>query len=94
MGELVILDSTLPAVSMTFYYCSIREVLKNLQTLGCEIVFKCNLSGEGITDKWIEVYKQIGEYSNERYEYGDKALTIEKVDRKQYIYFSDRPWTW
>lgn len=26
------LDSTLPAVSMTFYYCSIREALKNLQT--------------------------------------------------------------
>lgn len=82
------LDSTLPAVSTTFYYCSIREALKNLQTLGCEIVFKCNLSGEGITDKWIEVYKQIGEYSNERYEYGDKALAIQKeVDRSD-IYTS------
>ncbi|MDT2769610.1 phage tail spike protein [Enterococcus pseudoavium] len=82
------LDSTLPAVSMTFYYCSIREALKNLQTLGCEIVFKCNLSGEGITDKWIEVYKQIGEYSNERYEYGDKALTIQKEVDRSNIYTS------
>lgn len=82
------LDSTLPAVSMTFYYCSIREALKNLQTLGCEIVFKCNLSGEGITDKWVEVYKQIGEYSNERYEYGDKALTIEKEVDRSNIYTS------
>ncbi|HFD3445834.1 TPA: phage tail spike protein [Enterococcus faecium] len=82
------LDSTLPAVSMTFYYCSIREALKNLQTLGCEIVFRCNLSGEGITDKWIEVYKQIGEYSNERYEYGDKALTIEKEVDRSNIYTS------
>lgn len=82
------LDSTLPAVSMTFYYCSIREALKNLQTLGCEIVFRCNLSGEGITDKWIEVYKQIGEYSNERYEYGDKALTIEKEVNRSNIYTS------
>lgn len=82
------LDSTLPAVSTTFYYCSIREALKNLQTLGCEIVFKCNLSGEGITDKWIEVYKQIGEYSNERYEYGDKALTIEKEVDRSNIYTS------
>lgn len=76
------LDSTLPAVSMNFYYCSVREALKMLQTLGCEIQFKCNVTGEGITDKWIEVYRQIGEYSNETYEYGDKALTIEKeVDR-------------
>lgn len=82
------LDSTLPAVSTTFYYCSIREALKNLQTLDCEIVFKCNLSGEGITDKWIEVYKQIGEYSNERYEYGDKALTIQKEVDRSNIYTS------
>lgn len=76
------LDSTLPKVSMNFYYCSVREALKMLQTLGCEILFKCNLTGEGITDKWIEVQRQIGEYSNERYDYGDKALTIEKeIDR-------------
>ncbi|MDT2557113.1 phage tail spike protein, partial [Enterococcus raffinosus] len=82
------LDSTLPKVSMNFYYCSVREALKMLQTLGCEIVFKCNLSGEGITDKWIEVYKQIGEYSNERYEYGDKALTIQKEVDRSNIYTS------
>ncbi|MBO0456280.1 phage tail protein [Enterococcus hulanensis] len=76
------LDSTLPKVSMNFYYCSVREALKMLQALGCEILFKCNLTGEGITDKWIEVHRQIGEYSNDQYEYGDKALTIEKeVDR-------------
>lgn len=82
------LDSTLPKVTATFYYCSVREALKTLQTLGCEILFKCNLSGEGITDKWIEVYKQIGEYSNERFEYGDKALTIEKEVDRSNIYTS------
>lgn len=82
------LDSTLPTVSMTFYYCSIREALKSLQTLGCEILFRCNLTGEGIADKWIEVYRQIGEYSNERYEYGDKALTIEKEVDRSNIYTS------
>lgn len=82
------LDSTLPAVTATFYYCSVREALKTLQTLGCEILFKCELSGEGITDKWIEVYRQIGEYSNERFEYGDKALTIEKEVDRSNIYTS------
>lgn len=82
------LDSTLPKVTATFYYCSVREALKTLQTLGCEILFKCELSGEGITDKWIEVYKQIGEYSNERFEYGDKALTIEKEIDRSNIYTS------
>ncbi|MFB5454897.1 phage tail spike protein [Enterococcus avium] len=82
------LDSTLPAVTATFYYCSVREALKTLQTLGCEILFKCELSGEGITDKWIEVYKQIGEHSNERFEYGDKALTIEKEVDRSNIYTS------
>lgn len=82
------LDSTLPAVTATFYYCSVRGALKTLQTLGCEILFKCELSGEGITDKWIEVYKQIGEHSNERFEYGDKALTIEKEVDRSNIYTS------
>ncbi len=82
------LDPTLPAVLINFYYCSVREALKNLQTLGCEIVFKCNLTGEGITDKWVEVYKQVGQYSNEMYEYGDKALTIEKEVDRSNIYTS------
>ncbi|OTO71266.1 MULTISPECIES: phage tail spike protein [unclassified Enterococcus] len=82
------LDSTLPAVTMTFYYCSVREALKNLQTLGVEILFKCNLTGEGVTDKWIEVYRQIGEYSNERFEFGGKALTIEKQVDRSNIYTS------
>ena len=82
------LDSTLPSVTMTFYYCSVREALKNLQTLGVEILFKCNLTGEGVTDKWIEVYRQIGEYSNERFEFGGKALTIEKQVDRSNIYTS------
>lgn len=82
------LDSTLPAVTMTFYFCSVREALKSLQTLGCEVLFKCNLTGEGVTDKWIEVYRQIGEHSNERFEYGDKALTIEKEVDRSNIYTS------
>lgn len=82
------LDSTLPKVSMNFYYCSVREALKMLQTLGCEILFKCNLTGEGITDKWIEVHRQIGEYSNERYDYGDKALTIEKEVNRSNLFTS------
>lgn len=73
---------TLPAITTNFYYVSVREALKELQTFGMEFSFRCSLSSHGIKDKWIEAHKQIGKHSNMRFTYGSKALSVVKeVDR-------------
>nr|DAM11935.1 MAG TPA: tail protein [Caudoviricetes sp.] len=75
-------EAMLPTVTATFYYVSVKEALKELQTLGMEFVFRCSLNSDGIKDKWIEVYEQIGEESNTRFVYGSKALTVvREIDR-------------
>lgn len=81
-------DPTLPAVSGSFYYLSVKESLKQLQTLGCEVVFKCNVTGNGITDKWVEIYKQIGIVSNMRFDYGENALEVVRQRDRSKLYTS------
>ncbi|WP_314068313.1 phage tail spike protein [uncultured Vagococcus sp.] len=81
-------DSTLKAVSGSFYYISVKESLKYLQTLGCEILFKCTIEGDGVTDKWIEVYKQIGVASNHRFTYGETALSVVKEQDRSQVFTS------
>lgn len=77
-------DSGLPSVKGSFYYISVKECLKQLQGYGCEVLFRCTLNGNGVKDKWIEIYKQLGSKSNMRYTYGEKALTVVKeLDRSQ-----------
>lgn len=81
-------DSTLKAVSGSFYYISVKESLKYLQTLGCEILFKCTIKGDGVTDKWIEIYKQIGIASNRRFTYGETALSVVKEQDRSQVFTS------
>ncbi|WP_279282213.1 phage tail spike protein [Enterococcus gallinarum] len=81
-------DSTLPALSGTFYYLSVRDALKQLQTFGCEILFKCTITGNKVTDKWIEVYKQIGKVSNKRFVYGSNALEVVRQRDRSQLYTS------
>lgn len=81
-------DPTLPAISGTFYYLSVKDALKQLQTFGCEIVFKCKIDGNKITDKWIEIYKQIGIYSNKRFVYGSNALEVVRQRDRSQLYTS------
>ncbi|MFI3620753.1 phage tail spike protein [Vagococcus fluvialis] len=77
-------DSGLGTVSGSFYYTSVKEALKSLQTYGCEIEFRCSLNSNGVEDKWINIYKQIGERTNKRFTYGDTALeVVKKIDRSQ-----------
>lgn len=81
-------DSGLKKITGTFYYISVKEALKQLQEAGCELLFKCSVQGAKISDKWIEIYRQIGTESTVRYTYGEKALTVVKeLDRSQ-IYTS------
>lgn len=81
-------DPTLPAISGTFYYVSVKDALKQLQTFGCEIVFKCKIDGNKITDKWIEIYKQIGTFSNKRFVYGSNALEVVRQRDRSQLYTS------
>ncbi|MGG5343264.1 phage tail tip lysozyme [Enterococcus sp. AZ192] len=81
-------DSGLPSVTVDFSYLSIRDSLKELQTKGCEILFKYKIDGIGITEKWVEVYREIGIQSNQRFTYGDKALSIVKEQDRNEVYTS------
>lgn len=81
-------DSTIGAVSGSFYYVSVKEALKQLQSMGCEILFKCTVEGDGISDKWIEIYKQIGTASNKRFTYGETALSVVKEQDNSQVFTS------
>lgn len=78
----------LPMITDTFYYLSVKDSLKQLQSHGCEILFKCKIENRRITDKWIEVYDQIGTASNKRFTYGSSALSVVKQQDRSQIYTS------
>ena len=81
------IDDGLSNVTTTFYYVSAKEALKELQSLvGCEFVFKVEISGQKITDKWIEVYSEMGNRTKKRFNYGTNALTVVRETNKADIY--------
>src|SRR5699024_4676508 len=81
-------STPLPLVNSSFYYISVKEALKKLQEIGCEILFFCTITSDGITDKWIEIYDKIGTESNERFDYGSNALSVVKEQSRGQIYTS------
>lgn len=81
------IEDGLSNVTTTFYYVSAKEALKELQSLvGCEFVFKVEISGQKITDKWIEVYSEMGNRTKKRFNYGTNALTVVRETNKADIY--------
>ena len=68
----------LPNITDNFYYVTVRETLKQLQTHGIEFTFSCDLTENGIAKKYLDVYDKIGTNTGTRFTYGDKALTVEK----------------
>lgn len=64
------------AITSTFYYSSIKECLKTLQSLGCEFTFDVTIVGNAITRKTINCYTKIGKVTNKRFEYGEDVLKI------------------
>lgn len=81
------IDDGLSNVTTNFYYVSAKEALKELQSLvGCEFVFKVEISGQKITDKWIEVYSEMGNRTKKRFNYGTNALTVVRETNKADIY--------
>ena len=81
------IEDGLSNITTTFYYVSAKEALKELQSLvGCEFVFKVEISGQKITDKWIEVYSEMGNRTKKRFNYGTNALTVIRETNKADIY--------
>lgn len=78
----------LPMITDTFYYLSVKDCLKQLQSHGCEVMFKCKIQNRRITDKWIEIYDKIGTASNKRFVYGGSALSVVKEQDRSQIYTS------
>lgn len=83
-----VVDADLPLITDDFSFLSIREALKRIQALGCEILFSYKIDGIGITDKWLDVYRAIGMESNQRFTYGEKALSIIKEQDRNQVYTS------
>ena len=78
---------SLKKVSTNFYYISAKEAFEKLQEVAnCEVVFKVEISGTGVIDKWVEIYKQLGDKTLKRFNYGSNALTIEREIGKNDIY--------
>ncbi|MEI5994770.1 phage tail spike protein [Candidatus Enterococcus mansonii] len=82
------IDVNLPSITDDFSFLSVRDALKTIQAHGCEILFKYKIDGIGITDKWLEVYREIGKPSNQRFTYGEKALSIVKEQDRNQVYTS------
>lgn len=78
----------LPSITDTFYYLSVKDSLKQLQSHGCELLFKCKIENRKITDKWIEIYDKIGTASNKRFTYGSSALSVVKEQDRSQIFTS------
>lgn len=78
----------LPVVSETFYRLSVKDSFKKLQSHGCEVLFKCKIENRRITDKWIEIYDEIGTASNKRFTYGSSALSVVKTKDRSQVYTS------
>lgn len=78
----------LPVITDTFYYLSVKDCFKQLQSHGCEVLFKCKIENRRITDKWVEVYDQIGTASNKRFTYGSSALSVVKQQDRSQVYTS------
>lgn len=81
-------DSNLPLITEKFEFISIKEALKIIQSYGCELTFKYKLDGIGITKKQIDIHKEIGTQSSQRFTYGEKALSIVKEQDRTQIYTS------
>lgn len=75
-GEWVFSGNVDKVGSANFYYTSVKEALKTVQQIGCELLFFCDISGSGISKKWVEIRERIGEISNDRYEAGSTALKV------------------
>lgn len=74
-------------LSASFYDCTRLEALsKILTTWQMDLDFHLTFNGSGITGRYINLYKQRGEDTGERFVYGSNALEVVKELDKSEVY--------
>lgn len=54
-----------------------KDALAKVQSVtGVEMIFKVEISGNQVTDKWVEIYERLGDKTLKRFNYGTDALTV------------------
>src|SRR5699024_2505863 len=80
-------DDNLPTVTTNFSYVCANDSFKKLQKLiRLEFTFKVEISGNKITDKWVEVYRELGNRTLKRFNYGTNALTVKRETSHSELY--------
>ena len=81
------MSDNLPNVTTNFYYVSVKDALKKIQELtNVEMLFKVEITGNKITDKWVEVYHQLGNRTMKRFNYGTNALQVVRETSHNEVY--------
>src|SRR5699024_5144771 len=63
------------------------DALKKIQELlNVEMLFKVEISGNEITDKWVEVYHQLGNRTMKRFNHGTNALSVVRESSHDELY--------
>lgn len=76
-----------PELSQHFYYLPALECLKVISGLfGLELVFKVEISGQKITDKWVEAYHRRGAKTMKRFTHGSNLLSVKGTIERSEIY--------
>lgn len=73
--------------SQHFYFMPALEALKVISGLfGIELVFKVEISGQKITDKWVEAYNRRGSRTMKRFTHGSNLLSIKGTIERDNVY--------
>src|SRR5699024_2726978 len=81
------IDDNLPRVNTHIYYLSVKDALAKVQSVtGVEMIFKVEISGSQVTDKWVEIYERLGDKTLKRFNYGTNALTVVRETSHQDLF--------
>jgi phage minor structural protein len=73
--------------SQHFYFTPVLEALKVISGLfGIELVFKVEISGQKITDKWVEAYNRRGAKTMKRFTHGSNLLSVKETIERSNVY--------
>ncbi len=73
--------------TLHFYFLPVLEVLKEISVhFGIELVFKVEISGQKITDKWVEAYHRRGARTMKRFTHGSNLLNVKGTIERSEVY--------
>lgn len=85
--ELSFVDTSFGNISVELETTSRLEALRKvLDLFGAEIVFKTAVSGNRISSKRIDVFRELGGFKGKRFTYGDNVLNVVKEESTAELY--------